>query len=72
MGNALHKTKYTSPTSYQTQKEFLHVFARSIWSLIHHEIGDARIYLNIDKARDELKRKQMTHVIGFVYRSEFT
>jgi len=26
---------------------------------------------NIDKAQDESKRKQMTLVIGFVYRSEF-
>jgi len=26
---------------------------------------------NIDKAEDESKRKQMTLVIGFVYRSEF-
>ena len=38
LGNALCKAKYTSPTSQQTQKEFLQV-----WPLIHHEIGDVKI-----------------------------
>jgi hypothetical protein len=49
----------------------LHVFARNVQSSSRHEIGDAKVCLIVDEARDESRREQMTLVVRFVDRSGF-
>jgi hypothetical protein len=44
----------------------LHVFTRNVQSLIRREIGDEKICLIVDEARDESRREKITLVIRFV------
>jgi phage-related protein len=62
-GNAPQNIKYTS---HEIQKENLNVFTRNVQSLIRREIGDEKICLIVDEARDETRREQITFVIRFV------
>ena len=62
-GNAPQNIKYTS---HEIRKENLNVFTRNVQSLIRREIGDEKICLIVDEARDEIRREQITFVIRFV------
>ncbi|KAJ1289910.1 hypothetical protein BS78_02G201200 [Paspalum vaginatum] len=55
--------KYISP---DIQKEILHIIATNVQMSIRKEIGDAKLCLLVDEARDESKREQMALVIRFV------
>ncbi|KAK3198656.1 hypothetical protein Dsin_022071 [Dipteronia sinensis] len=54
---------YTSP---DIQKKILQVLATRVKNEIRKEIGDTKFYIIVDKARDELKKEQMTIVLRLV------
>ena len=66
--NAPQNTKYTS---YDVQKDILHVLAKRVRGAIHEEIGDLRFCIIVDEARDESKREQMAIVLKFVNKNGF-
>jgi len=49
----------------------LHVFPRNVQSLIRREIGNEKICLIVDEAKNEFRREQMTLVIRFVDKKRF-
>jgi hypothetical protein len=61
--NAPRNTKYTSP---KIQKEILHIIANKVRYAIRKEIGDAKFYILVDEAQDELKKEQMAIILRFV------
>lgn len=63
VGSAPGNAKYTSP---EIQKEILNIIATDVQASIKEEIGEAKICLLVDEARDESKREQMALVLRFV------
>ena len=57
-----------SPT---IQNEILHILACKVWYAIRDEIGDAKFWILVDEAQDELKRKQMAIILRFVDKEGF-
>jgi hypothetical protein len=54
IAKAPKNASYTSPT---IQKEILHVFSTKVKEGIRDEIGDAKFYIIVDEARDELMKE---------------
>jgi hypothetical protein len=58
--NAPKNSKYTS---HQVQKELLSVLASvGVRKYIREEFGDSKFCINVDKARDESNKEQMSRV----------
>ncbi|XP_059658799.1 uncharacterized protein LOC132305136 [Cornus florida] len=66
--NAPINAKYTSP---QIQKEIVYILSRKVRSKIREDIGDVKLCILVDEARDESKREQMALVLRYVDKDDF-
>ncbi|XP_059627110.1 uncharacterized protein LOC132269904 [Cornus florida] len=66
--NAPKNAKYTSP---QIQKEILHILSIKVRNKIREDIGDAKVCILVDEARDESKKEQMALVLRYVDKDGF-
>jgi hypothetical protein len=61
--NAPVNAKYTSP---EVQIQLLSIYARKVQQSIKEEIGNSKVCIMVDEARDESRKEHMSIVLRFV------